>query len=84
MTGTTDIPNIGTSQSDTNVVQDNLIAGVESVTIPAGTYTEAMRLDSIVSIDVVSRLARPPHVWHECLHHVSMVHRRRRAGQIDL
>ena len=32
--GTADIPNVGTSQSDINVIQDNRIAGIEAVSIP--------------------------------------------------
>jgi hypothetical protein len=54
MTGTAEIPNVGTTTSDATVMQENTIAAIEAVTVPAGSYEEAVRIDSSLTIEVIA------------------------------
>lgn len=52
--GEADIAGVGTTVSDIDVVQENRIVAVESVTVPAGTYDEAVRVDSTVTLELTT------------------------------
>ena len=52
--GEADLAGVGTTTSDIQVVQDNQIAAVESVTVPAGTYDQAYRVDSTIHLELTT------------------------------
>jgi len=57
MKGTGEIPNVGTTTSEIDVVQENRVAAVEAVSVPAGSYENAVRIDSTTTLEVVSTVA---------------------------
>jgi hypothetical protein len=56
MAGTMTVPEAGSVKAEIDVQQTNTIAAIESVTVPAGTYPEAVRVDSTMDIAITAKM----------------------------